>query len=435
MRALLSLILRLAGVGGKFVAMLVLADVGGTTEVGHFALFFGAINVLLFAIGLDFHLFAIRELLARRTLAARARIVFGQATMNGAIYVAVLGISLILIISGAAALLPVPLVWFAAILVLDHLAQEFSRLFLILKRPHVANIIYAIKTGLWGWVGAGAIYVGWLGASADSFYLAWLVADILAILIGGSVALRMLSGVKTSLPKDYRMWIRRGLKVSRLFYLTSVTTMCLAYLDRFVIAELISVEQVGRYAFWQSITSLLPVVVYAMAGMHFLPRLVEASKRGKVQEFMQLRKSFLLQTIAISAVVTVPILVASPWVPLLLGKSEFAAGFLLVGLLTAAACMNTLWQVPYQVLYAANDDRKLAVTLTSATLLSLLLNLCLVGIFGITVAAAISVLTNGIVYVVLDRHARRHLPIDAQPHQTGAPAEAPSLSKQSSLPS
>lgn len=408
MRSFVSLFLRLAAVGGKFLAMLVLADVGSTKEVGNFALFFGAINVLLFAIGLDFHQFTIRELLARRTLAGRARIILGQAALDGSIYALILIAALIFATAGGSSLIPLPLGWFVAILVCDHLSQELSRLFLVLRHAHTANIIYAIKTGLWGWVGAATIYLGWVDASAESFYLAWLLADILAIAVGVVLALRLLSGVAAGLPPTYFTWVKRGLKISRLFYVTSVATMCLAYLDRFVIAQIVSIEQVGLYAFWQSIASLVPVVVFAMAGMHFLPLLVEASKQGRRDEFIRLRHSFLARTIGISLAAGAAVLVGSPWVPDLLGKQEFAADVLLVGMLVGAACLNSLWQVPYQVLYSANDDRYLAVTLTLTTVAALLLNMAIVGTFGITGAATISMVINGLVYVALDRRARRH---------------------------
>lgn len=408
MKEILSLILRLAAVSGKFLAMLVLADVGGTRAAGEFGLFFGAINLFLFVIGLDFHLFAIREMLARRTLAGRARVMVGQAGLDGAIYLLIITCAISLIAAGADDLIPVPLGWFVAILVSDHLAQELSRLFTVLQRPHTANVIYAIKTGLWGWAGAALAYVTHVQVAPLTFYTLWFTANFAAILFGMIQLVRAFGGTTLSLPRNYITWLIRGVKVSRLFYITSIATMCLAYMDRFIVARQISVEQAGIFSFWQSIMSLLPVVVYAMVGMHSLPRLVESFKQGAHEKFRQLQQFYLRRTLLISAVTGAAMIGISPWIPVLLGQEEFAASFTFVSLLVGAATLNALWQIPYQVLYSTGEDRYLAATLAGASLLAFIVDLAVIPVWGVAGAATVSVLTNGLVYLCLDHRAKRY---------------------------
>jgi len=408
MRALVSLGLRLLAVGGKFAVMLVLAREASAQEVGKFALFFGAINIFVYLIGLDFHLFTIRELIARRTLSGRLRIIFGQMIVDGSIYGLIILLALGAILTGAAKALPVSPFWFASILIGDHLTQELSRQFLVFRRPHLSNILYAIKTGLWGWAGSAAILAGAIPATVESFYALWLGADIIGAIVGLYALVHMMRGAKPSLPARTGKWVHRGLHVSKYFYFTSVATMCIAYLDRFLIAHQVTVSEAGKYAFWQSVASLLPVVVYAMAGMHYLPMLVEAYKRNRLGEFAQLARAFRWKTAAISAACGVGIVLVSLWIPALVGKVEFQASIPFVLVVVAAAALNALWQVPYQVLYSTGQDKWLAAVLTSLTLSSILLDLLLIPSFQIMGAAAASLVTNLAIYVLLHRRASRH---------------------------
>jgi O-antigen/teichoic acid export membrane protein len=185
--------------------------------------------------------------------------------------------------------------------------------------------------------------------------------------------------------------------------------MCLAYVDRFVIANKVSLAEVGRYSFWQSIVALLPVVAYAMAGMHFLPRLIESYKHGELSRFANYRRQFLTRTWVVCLPAAAGVLAVSPLAPTLLGKSGFDMPLLLVALMALAACTNALWQVPYQVLYSAGDDRFLAAAVTSITGLATLASFALVSAFGVTGAVMGSVVANATMYLVLDRRSRLHV--------------------------
>jgi O-antigen/teichoic acid export membrane protein len=403
-----SLALRMLGVSGKFVAVLVLARLGGARDVGEFGLFFAAINVLLFAIGFDFHLFTVRELLAQREPGARLRVILGQVALDSGIYALVLCAGWSLSILYGERLASVPILWFVVILVLDHCTQELSRLFTVLRRPEAANVIYALKTGMWAWFAAAAVYLQALPARASSFYGFWIGGDLIALAAGLMLAARIFSGQRASLPAGLRAWIARGLGISWRFYASSVAIMCLAYIDRFVVARQISLAEAGRYAFWQSVVSLVPVVVYALAGMHFLPRLIEAYKHEQRAQFAAYRRQFMQRTVSASLLAAAALLLISPWVSTLLGKPAFGMSPLLVGALLLGACLSALWQVPYQVLYSASDDRFLALAVPTATAFATLLSFTLIAAAGIAGAVLANATSNAVMYLLLDRRSRRH---------------------------
>jgi hypothetical protein len=215
-----TLVLRMLGVSGKFIAVMALARMGAPGDVGEFGLFFGAINVLLFAIGIDFHLYVARELLALRSNAERLRIIVGQATLDFSIYAVVLSAGVLVWLTWGARIGSIPVLWLVSILVVDHFSQELSRLFTILSRPNEANIIYAIKTGLWAWVAVPALYLKLLPPSANSLYVFWLVADVLAIVMGVVFVARLFRGEAITWPPGFATWVVRGVRVSRWFYVT-----------------------------------------------------------------------------------------------------------------------------------------------------------------------------------------------------------------------
>lgn len=413
MKDLVSFLLRLAGVGGKFAAMMVLARYASPSEVGLFGLFFAAVNLLVFVIGLDFHLFSVRELVARRSASGKLRVIATQGLLDLVLYsVFALGVFMVQS-SPIGPQLPLHLGWLTVIVIADHLSQEFSRLFLILRQPHASNVIYAVKTGLWGWLAAAAIFGGILPARVESFYALWLGCNVLAI-IGGALLLSLtLSGARASLPPAIGKVFRRGFAISRYYYATSIALMVVAYVDRFIVADVAGLGQAGLYTFWHSIVSLLPVAVYAMAGMHFLPVLVEAFQRRRIEEFRIGALNFARKTLLISAIFGIGILATFRIVPTILGKPEFEASYLLVALLVGTYAANAAWQVPYQVLYSAQRDRFLAYSLTAISVAIIPLTYVAARFGGIEGAALVGLITNGTILLVLSRQAARELGVGA----------------------
>ncbi len=421
MTGFVSLILRLGGVGGKFAVLLVLAREAGARTVGEFSLFFGAVNVLTFVIGLDFHLFSVRELLLRRSLSARLRVVAAQATVDGSLYLIVCAIGFVIWATGLGRSSGLPLGWLLAVVIGDHLALELSRLFQIVRHPHAANVIYAAKSGLWGWFGGALVLAGLASPNVTPFYALWVACDLLAI-VGGLIYLRHFArGARPSLPSNLFAWFRRGLSVSRFFYVTSVATMVFAYIDRFMIAAWVTVADAGKYSFWQSIAGLLPIVTFAMAGMHYLPVLVESYKRNRLHDFEDAASAFMRRSLLLSCLCSAGILLIAPWIPVLLGRPEFVVDRAFVALLLVASSANAMWQVPYQVLYSAQEDRFLAAALIGLTILSIVADIAVIPFASTFGAACVSAVVNVVIFLVLQRSAKRHLGRASRTVTSGAP--------------
>jgi O-antigen/teichoic acid export membrane protein len=409
LRAFTAMATRLAGVGGKFVVTMVLARTAGVQAVGEFALFFGAVNVMVFVVGLDFHLFSIRELLLRQTKAGRVRVMVAQLSIDGALYALFAALAVIVAVTGVGKSLPFPIGWLLAITIGDHMATQLSRAFMMLRHPQLSNVIYAVKSGLWGWVGCAAVFAGLMPAAIQPFYVLWFVFDLAAIAIGLVAMYFAMRGAGLSRPKKMTGWFRRGIRTSRYFYATSVATMLIASLDRFIIAGSISVADAGIFSFWQVIVGLLPIIAYAVAAMHFLPILVESYKRGRIAEFNEAAAGFLKKTVSVCAACGAVVLALSPWIANLVGKPEMAVHWSFVLLLLFGAAGNALWQVPYQVLFSAGEDRFLAVTLILITAGWAIADLLIIPLIGLMGAAVVVAVTNLFIYYVLQRAAARHL--------------------------
>lgn len=409
LQSLISLGLRLGGVAGKFVAILVLGARSGAAEVGEFTLFFSAINVLVFVVGLDFHQFVFREVLARRTPSGQLRVILGHQALNLCIYLLLLlaGVVALVMTEGRAFGLPLP--WLVVILITDHAAQELSRVFIVLSRPTEANVIYVSKTGAWAWAGALLGFAGDGPVHAESFYPLWLAANLAAIAYGAVTLGRMLRPARVSFPPHYLRWIGRGVRVSSLFYLTSVATSAFGALDRFVIAGSRSVSATGLYSFWQSAASLIPVAAYAMAGMHFLPRLIQAYQSGSSSDFAALHRRFLVHSLWVALPIAALLMLVAPLAPLVIGRGDLEPSLTLVGPLAFTAVMTALWQVPYQVLYSGRKDAPLATLIVVVAGGSFLLNLVIVPAAGVLGAAAIGAAANLGLYLALDAKAKHLL--------------------------
>jgi O-antigen/teichoic acid export membrane protein len=404
LRSAISVVLRVGGVGGKFVAVVALAADGGASEVGKFTLFFGAVNLLVFVVGLDFYQFIFRELIGRQSKDDRAQVLCGQLLFSLVIY-SFLGLLAVYLSWSSVPVLGLPIGWLVLVLVSDHAAQEMSRIFTVLSLPNAANIVYAIKTGAWAWIGVGYALMSGTPLTADFFYPMWLVANLLALLYGGLVLRSELEGARPGLPPEFRVWLFRALRVGSVFYVASVSAITMGTIDRFVIAGNSSIADVGLFGVWHGVSSLIPVIVYAIAGMHFLPRLIRAYQSGSREEFLGFRRSFFLQSACISGIGAVVITALAQVLPDLLGKSDLASPPLLVVTLCLAAIATALWQVPYQVLYSSRNDVFLAIALSGSALMNVLLNLMLVPKFGIVAAASVAAFSNAALFIALSAKA------------------------------
>lgn len=284
MSAMLSrLVLRVAALGLKFALTIVVARSLGFDAVGAYGVAMAASVVASKILGLGFST-ELNRRLAAGAPADAIRAAKRLFVLYGAVY-AVLCLPLAVPgwVAGLlrfAALPDTPLWLIALIACAEHAALEINTYLYSLHRPRAATWLLFLRTGAWAGVAIAALVLR-LIQSIEALFAIWLVADVAVVVIGwalvGRVA-RQLHGAQVE-PAATRslsgVWVN-GLP----FFAALLLLSALQYLERFVAADVLTANELGRYVFAWSIANAVQTVAAATVVFTAAPRLVRAAAQG-----------------------------------------------------------------------------------------------------------------------------------------------------------
>lgn len=342
-----------------------------------------SVGISVTLLGLEFYAFSTREILAAPE-GARVQLLRDQFLFYLVGYVLFVPLALPLFFTG---ILPWHLALaFYALAVLEHVAQETSRIFNTLFRPVLSTVLFFLRSAAWGYV---MIVAGLLKPEWNT------VGHVLGAWIGGvavSVALSVMelrrmhwSGARLA-PVDWG-WIRRGLFTAAPFMASAVSYKVIELADRYIIHFLLNDTAVGVYSFYGSLANMIPAVVGAGITSILVPRIIDAYQSGRLDAYRAYFK-----TMTISAVVTclaaVPLgFVAIAWLQRFIGKPEYAAELATCGMLLLSTAVGVIAQLPGIALYARKDDVALLLAVLVGAVTNTALNFILIPRFGIMGAA------------------------------------------------
>src|SRR5215510_10278604 len=175
----------------KLALTLALARLLTPEEVGLFNLITSALAILVFALGLEYHYFTIRELI-EQPFNRRAAILRDQFVLHATALAVALPLFVLLSVSGALTRLPQWLLpWLLVLVVLELFANEAGIALVALARPVQSNVVLFIRSGIWVYVAIGAaalwpefrrlpaLLAAWtLGASCSLIAALWFTRDL-----------------------------------------------------------------------------------------------------------------------------------------------------------------------------------------------------------------------------------------------------------------
>lgn len=392
---IVNLSLKGMSVLSRFFLILYISKYFSIDEVGEYGLFNTSIMFLLLIVGLDFYQFSNREIVAVGKV-KRSFVVTQQIILHIISYALFLPLILLIFFAG---IIPFKyLIVFYAILILEHINQEIYRTFIALSKSMTSSFLIFLKNGFWALV----LLLIWIFSENQVYfnlkylYVFWLSGNVLALVIGTYKFKQYFDFISFS-KVDFN-WIKKGLKISIFFLVSTIAFKIIEFSDRYMIDFFLTKTEVGIYTFFFQLSNIVNVVVFNSILIIFYPKILKSisNKDG----FVQTKKSMSRQVYTVSFVVAIAIYFGTPFLLDIVDKPEFIENQSILILLLVGNLMLNFSFIYHYILLGLKRDRLLMnVTLVGAVV-NVLLNIIFIPKYGILGAAYSSIIGFGIIFLL-----------------------------------
>lgn len=386
---IINVVIRSLTLASKFVLIFFIAKYLSPEEMGEYGLFTITIGIAIYFLGMDFYIFNTREILSSEK-SEQVYLIRDQIIFHILVYLFVLPMLIFVFFSGTLSWKYAP--WFYILLILEHLSQESSRLLITISRPLISNIVQFVRSGLWVYF-AVAVAAMWSEMrNLTTLWFLWCIGGISSLWISCWILKK--SGIYIDFNRSINwQWIRKGLKQSSLFFLSTLALMITQYIDRYLLKYYYGESLVGVYTFYCNIANVIQVFIYTGIIVIIHPKIIQAYQKNKVDEYRALMKK--LSTAVIVGTIPLSLLAAVAIKPILMlvNKSAYQDHLTAYWILLIAVVINVLGQIPHYALYAKKKDKAIFISTICAMSVSILMNILLIPIYGLIGAAMSSVLS------------------------------------------
>lgn len=349
---LLNLALRGMTLAAKFLLILFLARFLEPSELGLYGLLVAAIGYALYMLGLDFYTYTTRELL-KHDRAQWGGMLKSQVALTLVLYCVCLPLLLLVFVAGS---LPWWVAgWFFALLILEHLNQEASRLLIAVSDPLFASMALFLRQGAWVLVLVPVMYFEPLLRNLVMVLGAWTIGGLMALSVA-AWRLAMMRAGGWWLPVDWR-WIWVGVRVALPLLVATLAVRALFTFDRYWLESLAGLDVLGAYVLFISIATAMGAFLEAGIFVFAYPGLIAAFQRDEPALFMQgMRRLFIQTSVLIVGFSMLALLLINPLLNWLDRPLYHQHVGIFPWVLLAMALYN-LSMIPHYGLYAQRQDR------------------------------------------------------------------------------
>ena len=299
---LLNVFLRISGIGSKFLVFTLLSKEFSIVDFGNYSLLTSLITIMIFVLGIDFYNFSIRDILKTKSKNEVRNKIFSKFFFFTIIYFLFFVIGFLFFNELSYTKYYVFFVIFLCIS--EHLSQEIYRLLIGFNHILLANILLFIRTMGWALIVFYFVYEN-INFTTRNVVLLWLGANLLTIFY--VFILTLIKDVKNlhKLKLDFK-WIKNGVKVSYIFFISTVFLKITEYSNRFIVDFFLGKEIAGIFTFYSSIAVLITVYINTVVISFELPELIKSSETNYINNlFYKFKKSLLVQIIVIAILLLV----------------------------------------------------------------------------------------------------------------------------------
>lgn len=376
MTRLLNLGLRSGTLLAKFLLIFFLARFLEPQELGLYGLLVAVIGYALYLLGLDFYSYTTREIL-KHERNRWGSMLKSQGLLTLFLYSVVLPLLLLVFVSGKLPWWAAG--WFFALLILEHLNQETSRLLIAMSDPLLASAALFLRQGAWVLVLVPVMYVEPDMRELASVLAAWTVGGLLALSLSVWRLASMQMGGWT-LPVD-RLWIANGIRVALPLLVATLAIRALFTIDRFWLESLVGLDVLGAYVLFISIATAMGAFLEAGVFVFAYPGLIAAFQKQQPDNFRLGMRKLCIQTVSFVVGFCIVALVLIG--PLLnwLDRPLYREHLWVFPWVLLAMALYNFSMIPHYALYAQRMDRAIIQGHIAALLLFVPVTLSLVSIW------------------------------------------------------
>lgn len=353
----LNVVLRMTTLGIRFLLIFYLARFLDTQSVGYYGLFTATLGFVMYFVGLDFYIYATRELL-KLPSDMRGAPIKAQAILSLCLYVLVLPLAVLVIRHLG---WPGNLIWwFLIIIILEHVNQEIFRLLIALSQQVTAGFLMFIRQGSWAVATVILMAAYPETRKLDTVMILWAGSGIITAIAGG-ICLRgqKLGGWKK--PVDWN-WLRKGIKVSGFFLLATLALRAVQTLDRYFQQSFAGIDSVAAYVLFLGMAAALLTFLDAGVFAFGYPDLIARYQRGDASRFRLRLRQMMWQTLGACIIFGVASWLILPLLLEWINNPAYGEAAFLYPWLLLAMILNALAMVPHYALYATGQDRPIILS-------------------------------------------------------------------------
>ena len=388
---LLSLLLRLMSLAGKLALSLFMGKFFALSELGSYGLAFGAVMLAIVVFGFRVDYIVSREILGmeiekQRRVGTEVALLFLGSFVFAAPFVLA---GLVVFAEGEDFLLLVLIYLLCGV---EAYANFLYTVTIALKRPALANALFFVRAGLWTIPAMGISYFDPAHRTVEFVIGCWLAGVTLSVAINMWLMRRQL----IRLPRlgDFRL--RRVLPLCRaalLVWIGSVAITMGGYLDRFVLASFLTLDDVGVATFYTSFTAAALTLVQSATTSVTFPVLIEHYDAGRTEAYRgELRRTALMAA-GTALVISIALAAVMPLFGKISGKPELEAAYPVFILLLVGTLVRTHAETLYYGLFVQRQHRAIwlgNIMFLAASLVSSVVFIWAFGLVGLGVSAILS---------------------------------------------
>lgn len=356
----INIVLRGMTLVSKFVLIFFLAKFLQSSEVGLFGLLSATIGYALYVVGFEFYNFSTREMIGedpKRWLG----MIRDQLVLYLVLYVVFLPCALFVFFKGW---LPwTHILWFLALALLEHIAQELNRILVAVSEQLLASVVLFLRSGAWGLV---VVAIMWADPASRNLEFA-LGGWVLGCLFACSIAIiKILSFDRISLRDSINWsWIAKGIKVSIPLLIASLAMRGVFTFDRYWVESISGLSVLGSYVLFVGMATAVLSFIDAGVIVFFYPKLVSSAKNDDISGFKKNMKELTINIVGVTAFLVVACYGVSGFVLQWLNNAVYTENVVILYWLLLAITIYSVSMIPHLGLYAFGNDKTISYSQVS----------------------------------------------------------------------
>jgi O-antigen/teichoic acid export membrane protein len=394
--------LRGTGILAKFLLTFLITKKISLDFQGSFSLITTSITLLVLLFGLDFYIYSNKLIIQDKSKAIfylKNNLLF--YCLVYAIFIPIIYFVFIEIFSDT----DLNVYLFLFVVILEHLGQEFFRIYIALQRVYLANILLFIRTGLWASLVVVYLFFAEVALiSINDLLLVWVFSALLTTILSFYYYPQINLFFQQKI--DYT-WIKKGITIAGQMFLTTIFLKIIEFADRYIIDYYYDKEIVGIYTFYYQMANLSNVIIFTLYISFLYPKLIESIYKNDIISTANIQRDIKTKTIiVIVATAFLFILILPTFLSFVDRVKLYEYNLLLFGFLAANLFINLSYAGHY-TLIGHNQERKILGITFVIFLFNIVASILLIKYYGIFGAIISQITSSFLLFIFKNRTIKK----------------------------